>query len=242
MKKSHSAGRGLYFNSSGLPKTPPPEYVVWVDVMGTQARMSRSLKQTANFIFKLHVAALQAHSQAEEVIIYPVMDGFYASCPKQEPMLDFLRRVFSAVAVEFNQEANQMYQLIIRGCLAFGPTIHGRAVPDDASNDLANNKAYRDSILLGLPMVQAHSNEASAPPFGIFVHESARSFSPAEDAPLHELWWRWARDTDEIWTSLGTNLTKHLSWCKKNSMPLAYQSDRIAVHQIMVNQYFALDD
>jgi hypothetical protein len=57
-----------FFDSSGLPQIPPTEYVVWVDVMGTQSRMSRSLKQTANFIFKLHVAAISAPKATELLI------------------------------------------------------------------------------------------------------------------------------------------------------------------------------
>jgi hypothetical protein len=44
----------LLFNADHLPETAS-EYVAWVDVMGTQVSMSRSIKTTANFIFKLHI-------------------------------------------------------------------------------------------------------------------------------------------------------------------------------------------
>ena len=77
-----------YFNGSSLPKNPAPEYVVWVDVMGTQARMSRSLEQSANFVFKLHVAAISAIEAVpgDGLNVYPVMDGFYASSVTQRTM------------------------------------------------------------------------------------------------------------------------------------------------------------
>ncbi len=230
---------GVFFDGRGLP-TPSNEYVVWVDVMGTQARMSRSLQQTANFIFKLHIAALTANS-ANAVKLYPVMDGVYAACPEQRNMLAFLRRLFSLIATEFNERIN-FHRFMVRGCLAFGPTIHGATVPDTASNELSANPLYKNSILLGLPMVQAHSFETSAPPFGIFVHESARSFSSAGDAPLHELWWKWAPSTDRTWQSLQENLARYLTWCKERSMRIDYKSDRIDIHKLMAEQYFAEDD
>ena len=70
----------LFFNAAHLP-LPIDQYVAWVDVMGTQASMSTSLRTAANFMFKLHIAAFQA--PRERARIYPVMDGFYAAAPKQ---------------------------------------------------------------------------------------------------------------------------------------------------------------
>jgi len=228
-----------FFDSRGLPENPASEYVVWVDVMGTQARMSRSLAQTANFVFKLHAAAI---SVANDLNIYPVMDGLYAASPCQKVMLDFLRSVFRSIADDFNQQDKQIYRFIIRGCLAFGPTIHGRDVQDSASRELAAHQDYRKAILLGLPMVQAHSNENRAPPFGIYVHESARSFAPDREQPLHELWWRWARDTDETWVALSKNLMQHYAWCAARSLTLDYRNERIETHKAMANQYFMPPD
>ena len=229
-----------YFDGRDLPRNPPAEYVVWLDVMGTQARMSRSLEQTANFVFKLHVAAIAARAAQEDtrLSIYPVMDGFYASSPVQRAMLDFLRAIFSDLAQEFNNSTQQIYRFSVRGCLAYGPTIHGRDVHDSASRELAREVAYRNSILLGMPVVQAHSNESQAPPFGIFVHESARALAPTGENPLHEVWWRWARYNDPTWIALGANLQQHLVWCEERSMPLNYPKDRIAAHRNMVEQYF----
>ena len=65
--------------------------------------MSRSISATANFIFKLHIAALRA--QVAGMRIYPVMDGFYASASDKNRMLTFLRNVFRSVAEEFNTTA-----------------------------------------------------------------------------------------------------------------------------------------
>lgn len=226
----------LYFNATHLPQATF-EYVVWVDIMGTQSAMSRSLRATANFIFKLHTAAIEAPPGT--LSLYPVMDGLYAASPSQQNMLQFLRAVFQSVAEEFNNTADPIHRFIIRAGLAFGPAIHGRNVQNQASNTLADHAAYRDSILLGLPMVQAHLSEQSAPPFGVFVHESARSFAPTGHEPLHQAWWRWANINQPTWAALSEKLPEHLDWCAKRAIPLGYASDRISAHREMVRQYFA---
>lgn len=226
----------LYFDAAHLPP-PTPEYVAWVDVMGTQVSLSRSLPTSANFIFKLHIAALQAANQ--NITLYPVMDGLYAASANQGDILDFLRSIFEEVAVEFNSTNAPQHRFIIRGALAFGPVVHGRNVQPPASHALAGNTRYRDSILLGLPMVQAHLSERNAPPFGVFVHDSARSFAPAGNRPVSYVWWPW-KDTNNqnTWTSLGQNLNQHFDWCADRAMPLDYASDRIKVHKEMATQYF----
>ena len=227
----------LYFNAAHLPG-PTNEYVAWIDVMGTQAAMSRSLSGTANFIFKLHTAALQ--SPHATLSLYPVMDGLYAASPNQQEMLEFLRSIFQSVAEEFNQATEPLHRFIIRAALAFGPCVHGRNVTQQSSQVLSANAAYRDSVLLGLPMVQAHVGESSAPPFGVFVHESARTFAPAGQSPLHHTWWRWSSQANQqSWTTLAKILPEHLNWCETHALPIGYAAERILVHKEMVKQYFA---
>jgi hypothetical protein len=228
----------VYFDASHLPQ-PSSEYVAWLDVMGTQASMSRSLNATANFIFKLHAAALQA--SRSNVQLYPVMDGFYAASADQSSMLDFLREVLTGLAEEFNRQTRAEHQFVVRGGLAFGPVVHGQSVPQNASPILASSPNYRDSILLGMAMVQAHQCEATAPPFGVAVHESARTFAPSGQAVLHSSWWRWRNGSNAaIWKKLQTKLPTHLDWCADRALPLGYPADRIAAHKEMVRQYFLL--
>jgi len=231
----------LAFSADHLPAASP-EYVAWVDVMGTQASMSRSLAISANFIFKLHTAALQAPNQ--NVTLYPIMDGFYASSSDKGNILDFLRSVFEQVAEEFNGEASEHHRFIIKGALAFGPVIHGTNVPAQASQTINNFLQYRDSLLLGLPMVQANTSEKLAPPFGIFIHESARSFAPPGQTPLHYVWWKWRNpvnrnNSHRIWNALSQALETHFTWCAERAGDLEYAPDRIEFHRTMAKQYFA---
>jgi hypothetical protein len=225
----------LTFNAGELPAMAS-EYVAWVDVMGTQVSMSRSISITANFVFKLHIAALRA--RVAGVQIYPVMDGIYAATPNRNQMLSFLRSVFKSVAEEFNTTVESHHRFMIRGGLAFGPVIHGHDVGQCAA-DLRNNPTYTNSVLLGMPMVQAHLSERDAPPFGVFVHESARVFASPGSDPLHWIWWNWKNDDSvATWNALKEQLIAHLHWCKARSQAILYSMDRIEAHEKMVEQYF----
>jgi hypothetical protein len=158
-------------------------------------------------------------------------------------MLRFLRHVFASLADEFNATEEKRFRFLVRGGLAFGPTIHGADVPRDACGAIPDADGYRESILLGMPMVQAHQAEAEAPPFGLCVHESARAFAPAGDEPLHERWWRWDEFGDEpvrlSWSTLEGNLKSYFDWCAERSLRIGYPIDRINAHRSMAAQYFA---
>ena len=231
----------LDFDASKLT-SGESEYVAWVDVMGTQVAMSRSVRTTANFIFKFHTAAIRSHSEAiksnsEAIKLYPVMDGFYVAAKKQADMLAFLRSVYRQVADEFISAKKPQYRFMIRGGLAFGPVIHGDSV-SECSRELKEASGYANQILLGLPMVQAHLSERDAPPFGVFVHESARSSAPDGSDSLHWIWWRWDNpETKGTWAHLAGKLKDHFVWCKERAQAIGYPVDRIEAHRLMVEQY-----
>jgi len=56
----------LYFNANKL-LDPSNEYVCWIDVMGIKSSMERSIKISANFIYKLHIAAIEAPSDGLKI-------------------------------------------------------------------------------------------------------------------------------------------------------------------------------
>lgn len=225
-----------YFDASDLAASS--EYVAWIDVMGTQASMSRSISATANFVFKLHIAALEATRAG--IRLYPVMDGLYAAGPDQAAFIEFLRSLVTAIAKTFVGTADHRHRFIIRGGLAFGSVYHGAEVPVTASKELAAAPAYRDSILLGMPMVQAHLVERTAPPFGIAVDESARGFAPNGTEPFHTAWWHWKSGiTGADWSALVPAMEAYFAWCSERSQPIGYAPDRIAAHREMYSQLVA---
>lgn len=225
-----------FFDGNHLP-APINAYVAWIDVMGIQGIMSRSINISANFVFKLHIAALDA-GQAN-VELYPVMDGVYAVSTDQAPMVQFLEFVFSRLADVFVSEAEMLHRFLVKGALAFRPVIHGASVPAAASNTLGNRVGYRNAILLGMPMIQAHLGERNAPPFGVYVHESARAFAPANQTPFHFAWWRWFAPARwlPLAQELKVQLPLYFDWCAARSQAISYEPDRIKYHRELAAQY-----
>jgi len=171
------------------------------------------------------------------VTLYPVMDGLYAASPDQEEMLEFLRTFFNGWADGFLKAKRPLHRFIVRGGLAFGPVIHGRDVSKEACDVVAKEVAYAGSILLGMPVVQAHQVERQAPPFGVFVHESARAFAPTGFNPLTFAWWEWFDKGMRMKMLKG--LQGHYEWCLEHSGSILYEKSRIETHVELAKQYFA---
>jgi hypothetical protein len=198
--------------------------------------MGRSLKATANNVFKLHAAV--SKERADDVVLYPVMDGVYIACTDGFRATRFLAAVFSQLAEEFVHTDHMDNRFIVRGALAFGDVIHGVDVPDEASADLAQHPGYRDALLLGIPMVQAHLGERKAPPFGIYIDSSARSNAPEGQPSIHHTWWPWfKRDQIDLISSLGRELDLYYTWCDERAGAISYDPARIANHRAMAAQY-----
>ena len=226
----------LYYNQSEVG-SPSYEYVAWVDIMGTLSSMSRSVETTANFIGKLYVAALK--SERDSVRLYPVMDGLYAVSENQRSILYFLRQFFTMIAQEFNSSENR-YRFMIRGGISFGPVYHGDMITESASRDLARESGHRDSLLFGMPMIQAYSAEGDAPPYGISVHESARAFCPSGDNVIPHRWFMWRHShNNETWKALKHELNKYLDWCSCRSRQIGYPKEKIEFHKEIANEYFS---
>jgi hypothetical protein len=225
----------VYFDASKLPE-PKDAYVAWVDVMGVRAYMSRSLPTTANFVFKLHAAVLD--TQSESVILYPVMDGAYAVAASQVELCRFLERVFVELANEFIKQPNPLYRFLVKGSVAYGRVFHGADVPAAASQTIYESGRYKAAILLGMPMVQAFQSERQAPPFGVFIHESARAFSPTGSPSFSYFWWAWHRHHAQLAERLRDALEEYFEWCLRRSHAIDYDAERIVAHREQARQFF----
>ena len=236
------------FDSAGLHPLRS-QYVGWIDVMGIQAAMARSTDNAANFVFKLHISALESLSalkplRRKKIKLYPIMDGIYFVASNESLLFRFMRQIFGALANEFVCTEEMEHRFLIRGALACGPVVHGSQIPDGASDTLRKYPGYRSSILLGLPVIQAFLGERSAPPFAIFVHESARAFAPEGRPLIQSTWWRWFKTpNDDTWPGLAgelkNELCQYFEWCEKRSEEIGYKRERIKAHRDLVDQYFA---
>ncbi len=223
-----------YFDSRHLPN-PSKEYVAWIDVMGIQSVMSRSIQVAANFVFKLHIAALEA--MTDGITLYPVMDGVYVTSQDKCSMEKFLRSMYSDLAKIFIEEGKERFLFLIRGAIAYGEIYHGRDIGKKASTTLSSSPEYQSHILLGEPMINAHLGERGAPPFGIFVHPSAMG---SDSSVGSDGWWRWFEGVKDIdRDAIGRKCSVYFNWCYENRDDIRYDLDRILVHKGLAELYFA---
>jgi hypothetical protein len=227
--------RKPYFNPAKVPE-PTKEFVAWVDLMGCSNLMAQ-LKVVSIAIFKLHVAALDTLKVLDirNLILYPVMDGFYATTTSQKDMMRFLTDVFYRVSIVFLEDSDKpQLQFLIKGAVSFGDIYHGRMLKVEAAKRLDENQQYRDSILIGQPVVDAHQSESSAPPFGIALHESARE---GFDLTEREVWWNWFNEEFNA-KNFYSELNKYFNWNLDQKENGGYKIERIIVHDALSKRYF----
>ena len=226
----------LYFNHDSLGE-PTPNYVAWIDMMGARAAMAHSLAVSSNHIGRVHSAVLR--SRTGEVLVYPAMDGAYVTSVAREPIESTLRGFFECCAEYFAATERDEHRFLVRGGLAYGPVIHGRDISSNCSRELAKDEPYKSSLLFGIPVVQANRCEALAPPFGVYVDESARSFAPSDSRTFSGLWWRWWTG-DSPPDAFTARIRKHFDWCENNWRRIEYSQDRIKEHRDLARQYMCL--
>lgn len=225
--------------------TPRLEYVCWIDIMGSQSTMLRSISIASNFVMKLHIEALNALSEVTDIELFPAIDGIYACSPIQARILAFVNRVFSGLAVEFISESEPLHRFMVRAGLAYGRIMKGRDAMQ-GSPVLASNERYCQRMLIGMPLTQAYSCEKSAAPFGLCLHESVRAFAPSGTPVLSGVHWKWWKyynqPTDpELADLLGKALQDHLSWCADHVTTVQYGKEDIGRHRELAREYFAND-
>ncbi|MFH1687421.1 MAG: hypothetical protein ABIE70_07870 [bacterium] len=231
-----------FFDNRYLPN-PEPVYVCWLDVMGTQNSMLRSVKTAANFVAKLHDAVLTQAKQndTKSIRLFPMMDGVYIKSPRQGPLRYFLSGVLRQLAETFLQEKTPWFRFLVRGCIAFGPLVDGKDITDEmASRSLFANPDYRNTILLGIALAQAFRGERQAPPFGISIDESARAFAGCDEEPFSFIWWDWYSKSDPPLDQqkMYDALVEHFDWCITHSITIGYEIERIKHHKNLVEEYW----
>lgn len=209
------------------------KYVCWIDTMGTQNTMSESLAKSANFILKLHAVILEATKQrGDSVTVYPVMDGAYITCTNKDDITAVIKRVYTNLYKVFHDEPDFGKRFIIRGSLAYGEIIDGKLLTDSVTTDI--NSEYKNSILLGMPIIQAFRSESFSPPFGVFIHESARKFD--ESYKIQGKTFRWWDKVDG--DNIGKTIIGYFKWCRYNHTLLEMDLSKIQTYIDSVQAYF----
>jgi len=216
-------------------------YVVWIDIMGARAKLLRSVRTAAIPIMKLHVAALTAvrKNKKTPLELFPMIDGIYIVSQEADPVRFFFSDVFRSMAAEFL--AVELWERsVVRAAVAYGPVILGRECK--AGAQILQESTYSDSMLIGMPLVQAFVSQTNAPPFEIYVHESARAFAPAGSKPLSHILWRWwltDKPAGKLARALLKELDAYYDHCAAFPTTTGYAVDRIAAHRRLAHEYFA---
>lgn len=231
-----------YVDANAIPPASN-EYVCWLDIMGTKNKMENSVMTCAIFIFKLHSAVLEAIEKGCQIKTYPVMDGVYFTSEHKKDMEKALSYIFRSLGTLFIEEELFKHQFLVKASVAYGPIIHGSNIDEKINRQLKNAKEYKESLLLGFPMIQAYSGESKAPPFGVYVHESAKTFCPEGESPFMFKWRKWFVPQTADWNNektqkLKDKIAEYFSTCKKQSILLDYPVDRIGLHEETARMYF----
>lgn len=236
----------VYFNARKLPKSQN-EYVAFIDIMGTRTHMKVSVGQTANFIFKLHAAIIQAWREKpyRNVFVYPVMDGAYITAGNKEDIENIVVRIYRSLYEVFIKEKESRFYYLVRGAIAYGEVIHGHHVPYNASKAFEMSLGYKDNILLGSAMINAYDGENKVAPFGVYIDESAIKRGQAGKTGAFPVDWKWYNSStlkvDPNTPSLLRQKIKlYLEEMKDEHHPLHYETAKIEKHLMLTDDYFGI--
>ena len=133
---------------------------------------------------------------------------------------------------------------MLRGAVAYGPIFEGTEM-QQCNIILENDKDYSRHVVVGPALSNAYNGERKASPFGVWIHETARTFAPAGESTISKTHWQWWNnpiDKQEYDRVLATTLAKHLAayleWCEKHSSYLLYEKQRICEHRMLMEEYF----
>ena len=216
-------------------------YVFWLDLMGARNLMKLSLPRAARAVMKIHAAALMTKQKHVKVEINPVMDGVYGVVGDRSLLEACLKEMLTALALVFVTEQVPASRFMVRAGVAFGPIISGRALAEGAKI-LRESKEFLNGTAIGMAITHAYEAESCASPFGVYIHESARAFSPVDGGgyPYRTNLWPWFDDEEPLSWALRRTLQEHFAWLEKNPIAAQYEADAMRRHKALATEYFQL--
>lgn len=229
-----------YFGPQHVPDSSEEYYVGWVDLMGVGDAMTRSYKSAATNIGKLY-SAINNHRHSDRIEVYPMADGMYILGDEDEDV-NYVATIMSNI---FRQFGNLTYHratdpgdnygpwlgFLLRGGIAYGEVYHGSDVDEEEESDL-NGVSWMDNVPFGAAIAYAHHEERGIAPYGIGVHESAKS---SDDE-----WKWWNSYSDDTKSNVVKYIEIHFKWCLDNIDNLLYGKERLYVHKERAENYFEL--
>lgn len=211
------------------------EYVCWIDIMGTKNIMSESIQKAANFILKFHSCIIESTNEEKGVRCYPLMDGVFVTSSNFKTIKKVIDKIFNQLAALFLQEEKNAHRFIIKGSLAYGYVAHGSNISNEICSSIASSENYKNTIMLGIPMIQAIKSETKAPPFGIYIHESARKYKGLQGKHYS---WSFSGPLKIDKVDLQGKIINYFKWCDQFIEYQEMDKHKIQLYIQQTNEYF----
>lgn len=221
-------------------------FVAWIDIMGGKSFMWRSMSTCAIFIGKLYDAVDKAREvfSLPEDHVFRMGDGVYICGEDFNVVCGIVERVMRSCAYDFRKEdRDDNHRFLLRSAIAYGNTIIGRDVQEaNQRKGLGGNHVFL-SMIIGAPVAWANEAERKAPPFGIFLHESCRSFqiSPSKNIGWVLNKW-WLLDGKNFAHDFGKELLMYLGRQMKNKIETGIVPEKAMGYCEAIKEYFELPD
>jgi hypothetical protein len=200
-----------------------------------------SLRRAARSVMRIHAAALLTRQAHGDLDINPVMDGVYGFVKDRKVLETCLKEILTALAQVFIHERVASSRFMVRAGIAYGPIIPGHALAE-GSSILRDNIDFLRGTAIGMAISQAYEAESFAPPFGVYIHESARAFAPLDDEPFRVNLWRWWDKDDALTWALRRTLANHFVWLSRNPVSALYEAQAMLKHKALADEYFKLHE
>lgn len=236
-------------------KIPPVRYfyVAWLDLMGAGHIMSTSIPKAANFLVRLHMCVAIAIKESGCTFkTLPINDGVFIISEKKGPLITVLQHAMTLLAARFISTPRTHDRCLLKGGIAYGPVYDGLQLLEGVGlKKLKQQPECFERLLFGPAIIQAYKSEASAPPYGIAVHESARAFSPTDEPPFNMTHWFWWQEHAEAKKAaglpslidlrdvLGIELERQFDWMMSTLLLHGVGQDKVNQWRAMSKQYLA---
>lgn len=228
-------------------------YVAWLDLMGAGHIMSTSVPKAANFLVRLHMSVeLAIRNSGYTFRTLPINDGIFIVGERKGELITVLQHAMTLLAARFVATPRAHDRCLLKGGIAYGPVYEGaQLVEGIAHKKLRNSPEFLERVLFGSAIIQAYRAEASAPPYGIAVHESARAFSADGEPPFnmtHWLWWQEHAEAKkasglpslvDLRDVLAIELERQFNWMTSTLLLHGLQQEKISQWRAMSKQYLS---
>lgn len=246
--------RELYkFNSEDI-NSATNCYVAWIDLMGAGHLMSTSIQKSANFLARLHmVSESSKYDSGFDGQTIAINDGIYLISPSRQRIEMVLVLMLARLSGLFLATPRPQDRLLARAGLAYGPVYDSKHLCKGTGvRKIKRFPMIYANVAFGPPIIQAYQSESNAPPYGVAVHESARSFSEPGSLPFrmtHWLWWQASPETikagglpglSTLKDELRSALCNHFDWMRTTQIFHGLPDGKVEKWKAQVQQYFSL--